>query len=99
MYDSFWTINLKNGLGDVERLIGLRDHVTLHHVTFSMWGIVKDKVYSHKPTDLGLMKQLTEHEFHILDADNQLCNAICEAVAERCLMCVEQNRKQFEQFL
>jgi CYTH domain-containing protein len=64
-----------------------------------MWGIVEDKMYSHKPTDLGHMKQLIELEFPILDADNHLCNAICDTVAERCLMCIEHNGKQFEQFL
>ncbi|CAF3931381.1 unnamed protein product [Rotaria sp. Silwood1] len=52
---------------------------------FSLWGIIKDRVYAQQPRDVNHLKLLIEQEFTSLNNNIELCQAICRSVADRCL--------------
>jgi hypothetical protein len=56
---------------------------------FSMWGVIKHRVYCKKPANVLQMKHHTHEGLKTLDKDKRLCAAICEAVVRRCQMCTE----------
>jgi hypothetical protein len=53
---------------------------------FSLWGIIKDRVYSQYPRDINHMKSLIKEEFASLNDDIELCQAICRSVIDHCQM-------------
>ncbi|CAF1503241.1 unnamed protein product [Adineta ricciae] len=63
---------------------------------FSLWGIVKDRVYTEKPRNINHMKSLIQQEFTSLNDVIELCQAICRSVGDRCQMCINNAGKQFE---
>jgi len=63
---------------------------------FSLWGIMKDRVYAQNPRDLDHLKSLIEEQFRCLNDDIELCQSICRSVADRCQMCMDAQGKQFE---
>ena len=65
---------------------------------FSLWGIIKDRVYAQCPRNINQLKNLVVSEFRVLNNDPGLCSAICNSVVGRCEMCIERNGEQFEQF-
>ena len=66
---------------------------------FSLWGIIKDRVYAQKPRDVNHLKLLIEQEFTSLNDNIELCQAICCSVANRCQMYISTEGKQFEHLL
>ncbi len=66
---------------------------------FSLWGIIKDRVYAQKPRDLNHLKMLIKEEFRSLNDKIELCQKICHSVANRSQMCISSEGKQFEHLL
>lgn len=66
---------------------------------FSLWGIIKDRVYARKPRDLNHLKMLIKEEFTSLNDKIELCQKICHSVANRSQMCISSEGKQFEHLL
>ncbi|CAF3181292.1 unnamed protein product [Rotaria sp. Silwood2] len=63
---------------------------------FSLWGILKDRVYAQNPCNTNHLKSLIEQEFISINDDIELCQKICRSVADRCQMCINTEGKQFE---
>lgn len=61
---------------------------------FSVWGIVKNSVYSKKPRTLAHMEQFIREAFQ--DFNAELCTKICRSVLSRSHECVSNEGKQFE---
>lgn len=66
---------------------------------FSLWGIIKDRVYAAKPRDVDHLKLLIKQEFTSLNDDMELCQSICHSVVNRCQMCISTEGRQFEHLL
>lgn len=64
---------------------------------FSLWGILKDMVFSTSPTNLDELRTSIENAFHAMNEDKLLLSRICGSVVARCLKCIEQEGGQFEQ--
>jgi hypothetical protein len=64
-----------------------------------VWGIMKNKVFSQRLTDLKHPRTIIEAQFENMDEDKNLCTTIVNCVAERCRRCIEHNYKHSEQFL
>jgi hypothetical protein len=60
---------------------------------FSLWGIIKDRVYAQKPRDLNHLKILIKEEFTSLNDNIELCQTICHSVANRSQMCISFRRQ------
>jgi hypothetical protein len=60
---------------------------------------MKNKVFSQRPTGLEHLRTISETQFENMDGDKNLCTTIVNCIVERCLRCIEQNGKHFEQFL
>ena len=66
---------------------------------FSLWGIVKDRVYAQNPRDTNHLKSLITQQFRSINDNTELCQSICRSVLDRCQMCMSVEGKQFEQLL
>lgn len=66
---------------------------------FSLWGIIKDRVYAQNPRDVNHLKALIEEEFQSLTDNINSCQAICRSVAKRCQMCISTEGEHFEHLL
>ena len=66
----------------------------LSPLDFAVWAIIKNRVYSERPRDLGDLRQ------RIIDAcdmfDLNMCQDICRSVPDRLVDCINQNGHQFE---
>jgi hypothetical protein len=65
---------------------------------FSMWGLLKEHVFSEKPQSLEHLKELITKHFDVLFTP-QLCNKICKSVLKRCYKCIDNDGGHFEQLL
>ncbi|CAF3776126.1 unnamed protein product [Rotaria sp. Silwood1] len=63
---------------------------------FSLWGIIKDRVYTQNPSNINQLKSLIKQEFTSVNDNIELCQTICRSVADRCQMCINTGGKQFE---
>lgn len=61
---------------------------------FSVWGIIKDDVFSRRPRNIADLRQFITESFANLNRD--LCSKICRSVASRCQECIDMNGEQFE---
>ena len=50
---------------------------------FSLWDIIKDRVYAQRPRNVDQLKNLIAAEFRALNADTDLYSAICNSVWDR----------------
>ena len=66
---------------------------------FSLWGIIKDRVYAQKPRAFNHLKILIKEEFTSLNDNIELRQTICRSVANRSQMCISSEGKQFEHLL
>jgi len=66
---------------------------------FSLWRIIKDRVYAKNPRDVNHLKSLIEEEFTSLNDNIESCQAICRSVANCCQMFINTEGKQFEHLL
>lgn len=64
---------------------------------FSMWGIVKDDVFSEKPDSLDHLRERIEMSFDKFTPD--FCARICASVPERLNLCLQHGGMHFEQFM
>ena len=65
---------------------------------FSLWWIIKDRVYAPCPRTIDQLKNLIVSEIRALNNATDLCSAICHSVMDHCKICIERNGEQFEQF-
>ncbi len=63
---------------------------------FSLWEIVKDRVYAQNPHDINHMKALITEEFASLNDGIELCQTICNSVFDRSQICEYNEGKHFE---
>lgn len=61
---------------------------------FSIWGILKENVYSQKPATISDLKKVITEEFGTFDVT--LCQRICHSVEGRLLKCIQARGNQFE---
>ncbi len=61
---------------------------------FSLWGIIKDRVYAQNLRDINHLKSLIEEEFTSLNNNIESCQAIRRSVANRCQMCINTDSFQ-----
>lgn len=61
---------------------------------FFLWGHLKEIVYRNKLRNLSDLKQSIITAFSSLDSD--LCEKVCESVAERLQKCINADGHQFE---
>ena len=61
---------------------------------FSVWGIVRDLVFTEPPADIELMKVMIQEAFATFTPD--LCAKICRNVKLRASVCFDQDGNQFE---
>jgi hypothetical protein len=66
---------------------------------FLVRGIMKNKVFSQRPTDLERLRTIIQAQFEKMDGAKNLCTTTVNCIAEHCQRCIEQNGKHFEQFL
>jgi hypothetical protein len=62
---------------------------------FSVWGIMKHRVYSVKIRDLEHLKERTESEFENLFSQN-ICDTIYASMLQRCNRCIANGERHFE---
>jgi hypothetical protein len=62
---------------------------------FTVWGIMKDRVYSVKIRDLEHLKERIDSEFENLFFQN-ICDTICASVLQRCNRCIANGGRHFE---
>ena len=65
---------------------------------YSVWGIMKDNVYSHPINSKSDLRQRITEEFERLNSDERLCQAIMYSV-RRCEKCIEAEGQHFEHLL
>ncbi len=66
---------------------------------FSLWGVIKDRVFRTKSRTINELKDRIAAEFEILAADAEYLKKACAAVKSRCLACIEAEGKHFEHLL
>ena len=66
---------------------------------FFLWGVLKDKVYSRKPSTIEELKHVICEEIKAINADKELLQRVCSSVKDRLEVCIEHEGKQIEQFL
>jgi hypothetical protein len=62
---------------------------------FFAWGVVKDAVYSKKPTSIDQLQNEIVDAFQQISTD--LCKKVCRSVESRLRKCIEADGCQFEQ--
>ena len=63
---------------------------------FSMWGIIKQRVYSVNPQTLAALREQIVVEFDSLNANKELCRSICHSVIQRFYACIQVQAEHFE---
>lgn len=66
---------------------------------YSIWGLVKGKVYARKPVDLGQLQQFIIDEFNSLNTNLPLLSDIISSVFDRLSYCLISDGHQFENLL
>ncbi len=66
---------------------------------FSLWGVIKDRVFRTKLQTINELKDRIAAEFEILATDAEYLKNACAAVKSRCLACIEAEGKHFEHLL
>ena len=64
---------------------------------FFFWGVMKDRVYSKKFSDLDELKKAIKKEALALAKDTDLLNKVCYSIADRIHECIEADGGNFEQ--
>ncbi|CAF5219211.1 unnamed protein product, partial [Rotaria magnacalcarata] len=63
-------------------------HCDLTPYDLSLWGIMKYRVYAQSPRDANHLKSLIKQKITSLNDNIELCQTICQSVADRCQMCI-----------
>ena len=64
---------------------------------FFLWGVLKEKVYSHNPITLDQLKSLISQQLQTTDVS--LCRNVCRSVRDRMAKCVQIEGGHFEHLL
>lgn len=77
-----WTFSRVRKCGAIEWLLRSSD---LSLCNFSMWRIMKDKVFTTKLRDLQYLNEMIVHQFeNVFDTNGDLYDRICKSVAKHC---------------
>ena len=86
--------------------IGKRDHMEwfphssdLSPLDFFFWGMLKEKVYSMKITDLNHMRERTTSQCAEIDGTANLFNRVHLNFARRIKLCIENDRNHIENII
>lgn len=63
---------------------------------YSMWGILKERVYSQDVRTKTELKERIIAEFAALDKDKDLCRRICHSIQRRIQLCIDSEGQHFE---
>jgi len=63
---------------------------------YSMWGILKERVYSQNVLTISELKERITTEFAALNNDKDLCRRICHSVQRRIQLCIKSEGQHFE---
>lgn len=61
---------------------------------YSIWGILKEKVFTRRPKSIPEMRQFIVEEFQLLSVE--LCQKICRSVPKRLQRCADVEGRQFQ---
>ena len=64
---------------------------------FFCWGVMKDRVYAEKITDLDHLKKLIKREARKIGSDTELLKKVCLSVTGRVQECIATDGGSFEQ--
>ena len=64
---------------------------------FFLWGVLKDKVYSHNPITLDQLRSLISQQLQTIDI--RLCRKVCRSVQDRMAKCIQNEGWHFEHLL
>ena len=65
-------------------------------IDYSMWGILKEHVYSQDVRTIPELKERIIAEFAALDKNKDLCRRICQSIRRRIQLCIDSEGKHFE---
>ena len=63
---------------------------------FFFWGVIKDRVYGEKFTEIESLKAAITREVSIVNGDTNLLQRVCSSVTNRIQECIEVNGGHFE---
>ena len=63
---------------------------------FFFWGVIKDRVYGEKFTEIESLKAAIAREVSIVNGDTDLLQRVCASVTNRIQECIEVNGGHFE---
>ena len=63
---------------------------------FFFWGVIKDRVYGEKFTEIESLKAAIAREVSIVNGDTDLLQRVCASVTNRIQQCIEVNGGHFE---
>jgi hypothetical protein len=63
---------------------------------YNVWGVIKNEVYGTRPASMVQLRDAIELAFANFSVDTSF--AICHAVRDRFIRCLEQNGGHFQQF-
>lgn len=63
---------------------------------FSLWGVLKNKVFTTPLRDIEHLKTRIEEEFDALRVNPEFFEKTCSTVTKRCYICIEEAGRQFE---
>ncbi len=63
---------------------------------YSLWGVFKDKVFTHSPRNLAGLHAAIETEFETLHATPDFARRVCHILRNRCLACIAEGGSHFE---
>ena len=69
----------------------------LSPLDFFFWGVIKDRVYAEKFTDLASLKTAIRREAKKIGNDTELLKKVCLSVTNRVQECIDANGGPFEQ--
>ena len=68
----------------------------LSPLDFFFWGVMKDRVYAEKFTDLAGLKTAIRREAKKISNDTELLKKVCLSVTNRVQECIDANGGPFE---
>ena len=74
--------------------IGMARQLTL--CDYSMWGILKERVYSQNIRTIPELKERITAEFAALNNDKDLCRRICHSIQRRIKLCIDSEGQHFK---
>ena len=70
--------------------------ICLSSLEFFFWGVIKDRVYGQKFTEIESLQAAIVGEVSIVNGDTDLLHRVCASVTNRIQECSEVNGGHFE---